>query len=239
MRSSPHLFYCRLFIFLFLTMQNSRLIIESQYFPSIAWFLLAQLWGEVYMDYSENYNKRSFRNKTRITGASGVITLSAPLKKGKHQNQNIAEVKLSYAADWCANHIKTIRSVYGKSPYFIYYFDEIADLICAHEEQLVDLNYNIINYLKSTLNLDCSLLQQHDFVRNDDSKHFVMRDVIKYTGEFSRVEKEIYVVLQLLTSHVDLPFVPWPRSSILDLLFYLGPETGGYLKTASDRIELI
>ena len=206
-------------------MSNIRLILESQYFPSIGWFILAHDRESVYIDVSENYNKRSLRNKAILSSANGPSILSVPLRKGKHQNKNITQVKIAYAEDWVDNHVKTLRTVYGKSPYFMYYFHEISELLSRNSDTLIELNQSIIKYLSSILDLKITLQAQELFIKSSDEKHIVLRDTIAYTGAFSPLEKQLYITLQLLSSQVDSPLTLWPRSSILDLLFYLGPET--------------
>ncbi|HRG65318.1 MAG TPA: WbqC family protein, partial [Saprospiraceae bacterium] len=63
--------------------------LKSFTFPPVNYF--SQFWQEeqLLLDVHENYQKRSFRNKYQVLGPNGTTTLSIPLQKGKHQQQNI------------------------------------------------------------------------------------------------------------------------------------------------------
>jgi hypothetical protein len=93
---------------------------------------------------SETFLKQSFRSRCEIYGANGKQTLSVPVIKTKGSSSLVSEIAISYAEDWQKNHWKSIRSAYGKSPYFEHYEDAIKDLIFAKYAYLHELNLSIL-----------------------------------------------------------------------------------------------
>lgn len=123
------------------------LLLEIQYFPSIAW--CSALWKEreVFLDASEHYQKGGLRNKCFIAGPNGVQRLSIPLIKGKHQQTPIRDVKISYEEPWQRQHWRSIQAAYGNAPYFEHYSADIQRLYQREWEYLFDLNQEIIQII--------------------------------------------------------------------------------------------
>ncbi len=220
-------------------MENRNLIIETQYFPSISWMVCGSLDGRLNIDSSENYNKRSLRNKTLLSREKEPIILTVPLVRGKHGGQNITEVKISYDAEWTSDHVNAIKFVYGKSPYFIHYSDSIINLIKSGEKRLFLFNNQIIELIIDLFDLDITIEYQKEFHKSSFNNFTILRDQCRYTGDFSDVEKLIQYELECLANQTHLPFIPSPRSSVLDLLFYLGPETRLYLNHAANALNKV
>ena len=210
-------------------MQRPRVIIETQYFPSVGWFVLGSSSGMLHLDMAENYNKRSLRNKTRLTQTIPHVTLTVPLKKGKHTGRTIGLVQVAYDEDWTTNHIRAIQSTYGKSPYFIHYIDEIITILEEANNLLVDLNEKIITFLMRVMKLEFKINTTIDFIKYSTSEALLFRDQVKFTKFLSPIESEIESDINQLRTETHVPFDITARSSILDLLFYLGPESRLFL----------
>ena len=136
---------------------NTNLLIESTYFPPIS--LLTEMVDKdiVFIDIHEHYRKGSFRNKCMIASGNGPQQLIIPLKKGKNSQLPMADVEISYEENWPKKHLSAIKTAYGKSPYFIYFFDEISEILLSKNELLFDLNTKCLNLINKYFKLDFNI----------------------------------------------------------------------------------
>jgi hypothetical protein len=148
--------------------------------------------------------------------------LSVPLCKGKNEQQKIDDVKISYHEDWVRQHLHSIRSAYGRSPYFEFYYPDVEKLFSKNNKYLFDLNVD-------SLLLSCKFLG----IGNE----------IGYTSSFQtdEVEESLHQSERHSDVPTDVTFVNYtqvwqekynftPNLSILDLLFCTGPEALSILK---------
>lgn len=131
---------------------------EIMFFPPISVF---EQWMEVdviHFEAHEHYLKRSFRNCCLIGGGNDVERLIVPLKKGKNQQLAIQDVRISYDEDWRKKHLGAIKAAYGKSPFFIFYFDEIAAIYSKQYNFLWDLNLDALTVILKLLKWEKRIL---------------------------------------------------------------------------------
>lgn len=160
------------------------------------------------IDICENYQKRSFRNKFDILCANGRYTLSIPLQKGKNNQQNITEVKISNNDNWQKNHIETIKSAYGRSPYFEHYFPSLEKVYTTESTSLLDFNNSGLQFILNSLKLDTEL---------NFTKEFRIQS---FSNEL-KFEKKYHQVFEYKFGFVV-------NLSCIDLIFNLGPEARLY-----------
>ena len=105
-----------------------KIIVESQYFPSISYFWLIDSADEIIIDIHEHFEKQSFRNRTIINGANGPLNLSIPIQ---HHSPKmiISEVNVDFKQKWVNAHWRTIQSAYGKAPFFDFYANYFRETI--------------------------------------------------------------------------------------------------------------
>lgn len=195
-------------------------LFESHFFPCI-YFFNVWIHHPVWIEKFENYQKRSFRNKCIIAGPQGIHTLTVPLKKGKHQQQTITEVKIAYDEPWQKKHLATIRAAYGKAPFFAHYYPRIEQWYADAGEFLFDLNISIMRNLAGVLHLT-DLKFTESYEKNPSAIDLRGRLKLKDFGmiplpHYSQVFEDRYGYLSNL--------------SIMDLLFCYGPETSRYLQS--------
>ncbi|MBK9257775.1 MAG: WbqC family protein [Saprospiraceae bacterium] len=179
--------------------------------------------NEICLEQNENYQKRSYRNRYSILTSNGILNLSIPLKKGKNENMPIKDVRISYDENWSEKHIQTIRSAYGKSPYFEYYFYIISAILKQRMEFLFDLNHHALLQILNLLNWKIEVQFTENFERNyynyTDLRNFHSLTNVDIHSEFSP-----YV--QVWSD--KFPF--YSNLSILDVLFCTGPESSFVLR---------
>lgn len=146
---------------------------NTEYFPSIKTLAAALKYRDLVLETSENFQKNSCRNRCYLTGAQGKFFITVPLKKGKHQQLPIQKVEISYDFDWVSHHLKTISNSYIKSPFFLYFMDDLTSILRKKEKYLIDLNWALLSYflekLKVTPHLSCNLDFKHSHSENADS----------------------------------------------------------------------
>lgn len=171
----------------------------------------------VYIDQHEHYQKRSYRNKYSILSPNGVQTLSIPLLKGKNEQMPVQEVRIAYNESWIAKHLQAIRSSYGKSPYFEYYFDEWAAILQKRWTYLFDLNMEMMDLMIKLMGWSLNMQLTERFYNS---------------GEFTLDLREKLWPHIMLETNLPSPYLQvWQyrhghiaNLSILDLLFCAGPE---------------
>lgn len=176
------------------------------------------------IDLGENYSKQSFRTRTYILGANGIQQLSVPVVKKSGIKQTMAEIAISYDSDWQRIHLTAIKSAYGSSPFFEYYYDDIADIIATKHHLLKDLSIALLDAILDILQIDKAYRLTSTYYQGEGKDY---RNTIQpknnntfqhpsYTQVFS--EKHNFL----------------PNLSILDLLFNEGPNAEAILTARSE-----
>jgi len=180
----------------------------TEYFPSILTLRQMMPMDYVLIEYDETYQKNSLRNRCYLAGSQGVHLLSVPLIKGKHQQLPIYQVRIAYDENWSDKHLRFIETNYNKSPYYSHYIDEVRGILLSRPVFLIDLNWNILQFLSRSFQWNpswgCSL--QHGESINHHHHHHPRPDLKPYPQVFED----------------RLGFLP--NLSILDLLFCIGPQ---------------
>ena len=99
------------------------------YFGNLSYFKEFYKAQEVYIDNKEVYLKQTFRNRTQVLAANGILDLSVPIKGIKGVETSIESIFISYDDPWQTKHWKTIKSAYKSAPFFEEYEDDIKSLI--------------------------------------------------------------------------------------------------------------
>jgi len=210
-----------------------QIIIESQFLPPIAAFAYFARASKLQIESQENYQKRSFRNRAVILGSSGPMNISIPLKKGKNNQQNIKMVEIAYDQNWTGTLLNQIKSAYGKSPYFEFYFDEIEAILDQKPALLFELNMNLMHFLFKQLHWGKSIIHTDEYLNVYDTTIIDLRNKIRpQQGAFLK-----YVKYRYYPQVFEHKFGFTSNLSILDLLFNLGPEASMILEET--ELELI
>lgn len=196
--------------------------IELHSFPCVFYFGAIVSGNELLLEAQENYNKRSYRNRFFLLSDKGIQAFTIPLKKGKHQQQNIRDVKISYDENWPDQLSRTLKTNYASSPYFDHYFPAIESIYRSGYEYLYDLNFSLLRHLLERLGINPSLSSSLDYEppigQTNDMRYLIIPR--------QEIEHDHYV--QVFEDKTGFN----SNLSILDLLFAQGPETKSFLKTA-------
>ena len=209
------------------------MIIETFLFGPIGLFSDIIRAQELTMEKHENYQKRSYRNAYRVVNPNGILHLFVPLQKGKHEGQKITDVLISYGEDWSKRHKESIRSAYGKAPYFEHYWPYLEELFAKEYPYLFELNL-------AALTLSFKMLQIKPYLGFTDtyqtrtlSHPTDLRGTI-VSKKYNYLDKyKFYQYSQLFEDRHG--FIP--NLSILDLLFCAGPESLIILKNTKRIVK--
>jgi hypothetical protein len=186
----------------------------------------------VWLEKKENFQKQTYRNRFEILGANGELALSVPVIKPGGNRTPIEKVLVSHAEPWVKNYIKAIESAYNSSPFFMYYRDEIFNVLGSGIQRLFDLNLELTRTLMKLTGFEKSLMLTKEYHNDPDEG-----DIIDLRQAFTpKNTSQVYI------------FDPYPQVfsqkhgfredlSIIDLLFNEGPAAIDYLKKGVRRRE--
>ncbi|MFT4685725.1 MAG: hypothetical protein ACJATN_002448 [Neolewinella sp.] len=185
------------------------LLSTTAYFPPAHWFTGAQDAGAWHVEGHENYQKGGRRNRCLIAGPNGIQTLTVPLEKGKHQRKPIRDVRISYRSDWWREHEQSIRTAYGRSPFYEFYAEEIFAIPRTKPETLWELNQKLTVAISRLLQWPVNQNVTDDFIHPEDPQFSRPNDLPSALLPYPQVFTDRHGYLAGL--------------SILDALFCLGP----------------
>lgn len=158
-------------------MLHKKTLIELHHLPCLDFWKTILEADEIILEASENYNKQSYRNRTYILGANSKIALTVPVIKGS-QRTTITEVKIDYSTDWNRQHWQSIKSAYGKSPFFIHYADFLEPIYQNPPTLLWDFNYKLLTICQKLLRISLSIKKTESFEKEVDNQILDKRNTI-------------------------------------------------------------
>jgi len=202
-------------------------ILSTAYFPSISWMALFSQRKELSLDLWETYPKQSYRNRCHIATSHGLMSLSVPVKKPQGNQTKTQDIAIDYQQKWQSLHWKSIQTAYQSTPFFLYYQDEIEELIKEEYADLKTMNERIILKMADLMGIQSQLKLTDDFIAiENDEADFRFSIHPKKASPF-QIIPYYQVFDEQLGFLEDL--------SSLDLLFNLGPESIAYLESLSLR----
>jgi hypothetical protein len=200
----------------------SEILLSTAYLPPISYFAAIQYADEIIIEIYENYVKQSYRNRCNIMSCNGLLGLSIPVCKMNGNHTLIKDIRISYLSKWQINHWRAIESAYNKSPFFLYYRDDLQRFYTQSFEFLIDFNYELLCFILKKINLNIKISFTSDFIPdaqavNDFRYQFSPKKQIENIS-FSHY----YQVFEAKNAFI-------PDLSIIDLLFNEGPQARAYL----------
>lgn len=198
-------------------------ILKSEYLPPISTIWGAMNAKKVWIEVNENYQKKSTRNRANILGVNGIEILSVPLRKGKNNKMPIDEVTISYEDKWQSKHLHSIKSAYGNSPYFEYYFDPLAAILKKQHDSLLTLNRKVLEFMVEAINIEIDLLPTAKYESKYGEHDLDLRNIKFNNPDIANYKPKSYnQVFEEKHGFVS-------RLSLLDLLMCKGPESILYI----------
>lgn len=204
-----------------------RSLLSSAYWPNLHYLYYVLHSETVCIEQFENYQKQSFRNRTQILSANGILDLSIPVTKS-HSKELSKDIRISYQENWQQKHWRAIISAYKNSPYFEHFENEIAHFYSEKFDLLLDFNQQQLELLLKMLRVKKNFTRSEQYEKEPDS-FLDLREKIHPKIDFKtdKLTSETLSKRYYQTFEAKFEFVP--NLSILDLLFNKGLETLDYL----------
>ena len=197
-----------------------ELEIFSSYIPNVATLAVLAQQECVNIQTQAFYQKQTYRNRTQIAGANGVLNLSIPIEKGFKGTRLVdQDVMISYDEMWQNNHWKSFVSAYQSSPFFEFYQDELEAVFFKKQKKLLDFNMDILQLIMDWLELDTQI------------KISTEQPLYNPTGEAlisAKKATSLHFPKYIQVFESKLGFIS--NLNALDLICCLGPESPSYLK---------
>ena len=197
-----------------------ELEIFSSYIPNVATLAVLAQQECVNIQTQAFYQKQTYRNRTQIAGANGVLNLSIPIEKGVKVTRLVdQDVMISYDEMWQNNHWKSFVSAYQSSPFFEFYQDELEAVFFKKQKKLLDFNMDILQLIMDWLELDTQI------------KISTEQPLYNPTGEAlisAKKATSLHLPKYIQVFESKLGFIS--NLNALDLICCLGPESPSYLK---------
>jgi len=207
-----------------MTKTNSSILLPTAYFPSIQYFMMMAAADEVFIEVHETYPKQTYRNRCEIYSANGKLALTVPVIKPQGNHTKTKDITISDHQNWQIIHWRAIESAYAKSPFFMYYCDDLKPFFEMPAANLVHHNLLLLNKVNELIDLKIQIKFTENYEKNPTAKADY-RDIMTPKKPFSLFPlKPYYQVFE--TRYGFLPGL-----SILDLLFNEGPGTKQILLT--------
>jgi len=218
------------------------MLLSTAYLPPIEYFQKINSVQSFYIEKHEHFVKQTYRNRCRILGPNGLQVLSIPLIN-THEKTLISEKKISYTENWQQQHLKSIKTAYANSPYFIYYSDELQPFYENKFEFLFDYNTELLKVLLKLLKIKTEITFTETFENPNPGhselfsapEHPAMKQVQGdvNTGDYrNSITPKNIIEEENFKSYVQVfsdKHTFKPNLSIIDLLFNKGPEALEFL----------
>lgn len=124
------------------------------------------------------YTAHGFINRNHIKTRNGKQWLTVPvITKGKGL-QKINEVRIDKEQNWRQKHWNSLQLNYKYAPYFDYYADFFERIYQKDWTFLVDLNIELIEFVRKSLNISCPIVLSSELdLRSDATERIV--DMVK------------------------------------------------------------
>jgi len=193
------------------------------YFPCIPVFAELIKQQQILFDDSLPFQRSTFRNRTIIVGSNGVIQLSVPIIGGRSVKLPYSEIQIDYKNDWQRDHFRTLCTVYGNSPFYMFYKDELAVLFESKPIFLFEWNLQCLKLVFKKIKLETPIFLERELAENDSSR--LMVDPLLPTNYAADCFSPFLRYPQVFEDKIGFK----PNLSILDLLFNVGPQTKSLL----------
>lgn len=188
-------------------------------------------------------------NRNRLKNDQGTLWLTVPVWKKGLGLQKINEVRICQEGRWARKHLASLKSAYGKAPFFEDHERFLEEVFSEEYEKLIQMNVRIIRHLMEHLRIPARLLLLSELdidatepklsvmvSKKLGASHFVVQSSAKKYLDEPEFEKE---GIELGFFNPRPPTYPqlWgrfiPNLSALDLLLNCGPKSHNVIARAS------
>lgn len=202
---------------------SQDLLLPVLYLPNISYFKTIKDWeGDISLERFENFPKQTFRTRTQIATANGILELIIPIVHGKKERVAIKDIRINYDHPWQRLHWLSLQTAYRSSAYFEFYEDDLAPFYEKKYEFLMDFHVEQLQTLLKLLKMKKEIHFTEAYTR-ESPQEIDYRSAIHPKLKSLLVEPQPYY--QLFSDKNGFQ----PNLSIIDLLFSQGPQAKKFL----------
>lgn len=154
-------------------------VMQPTYLPWAGYFnLISQ--ADVFVIYdTAEYSKGSWHNRNRVLNNHEATWITIPVT-GKSED-SLKNKGINWQSKWTKKHINTLRSIYGKAPYFSELNGLLERIELMSDCSLSECNISIINWIADQLSIETKIILTSDLKLFGDRSE-KLRDIIVSTG---------------------------------------------------------
>lgn len=216
-------------------------IMQPTYFPWIGYFSLIKFVDTfIFLD-NVQFDSRSWQQRNQIASGNKKIWITIPVKKKNLSKQSIKEVEIQ-DNKFKDKHLKSIHHSYSKTMYFKSIYPKIVNMLKNDTKSLSEINKFIIMEISKLLEIKTKFLSAKN-LKSKGKKSELLSNICREIGadeyiavlgskeymgdqiEFKKknIKVNFFNFEQKKYKRGNYNFIP--NLSILDLLFYNGPNT--------------
>lgn len=196
---------------------ESLLILPPRYMGSAAYYALVNAFGKVTVDTGMRFDKRQKdTHRATIADTHGVRRLTVPIEKPVSMTgARWSDITISSHGSWWHAHWETLKSGYGRTPFFEYYADDFEPLFREDPARspLMEFNRRLDSIIRRLMLIESEVVYGGEI--SHDGPIVDLRKGIP--AEMVR-DVPYYQVRALRHGFI-------PGLSAVDMLFNMGPES--------------
>ena len=208
----------------------ARTILPLTYLGNVQWFAHL-LVDDCTIDVDEYYLKQSYRNRTVIAAANGLMPLTVQVANANRPRMKMRDVKIDYSKRWQHQHWVSILSAYKSSPYFDFFGEEFAPFFERRYEFLIDWSADLCRTAMCAIGAGKELNISDRWINDERAAEFDydLRRAFSPKPRLAMPDERFSPQEYCQVFADRQPFAP--NLSIIDLLFCEGPSAGAILRS--------
>lgn len=197
--------------------------LTTAYLAPVSYYSILYHYPDIEIEANCNYIKQTYRNRCRIVGANGVLSLTVPIVKPDTLKCPTRDIRISEHGNWRHMHWNAIVSAYRSTPFFEYYQDDFQPFYRKSFPFLFDFNEQLRNLICECLGIRSHVRYTSRFRKELQPDQTDFRETIHPKRNTGDTDGGFIAVPYHQVFHDKFGFIP--DMSIIDLLFNLGPES--------------
>lgn len=202
-------------------------LIDLHYLPSIAFFSTITKANEVVLEANEYFEKQTYRNRANLLSSQQTETISVPLK-GANKKILIKDMQIDNSQLWANKHWRTLKTCYGKAPYFEFFSDEFLIVFQQEHKYLWDLNYAFLTKCLKMMQVNLRITESDSYKKSVNENVIDCRSLIN--PKKAQFLQEVY---QAVPYSQNFGNTFEANLSVVDLLMNEGPNSLNIIKKSS------
>lgn len=205
----------------------SALLIELQYLPSIAYLNLVNNSQKLLLEANENFEKQTYRNRCEILSSQQRESLTIPVI-GANKKIKSKEIKIENEQAWQVKHWRTLKTCYGKTPFYEFFADEFEPFYLKKYNYLWDFNLDILTRCLKIIRLSVEIAETDSYEKEINDNVIDARSLIT-------PKNKVWIAQNFIAQpyHQNFGNTFENNLSIIDLLMNEGPNASGIINQST------